>query len=72
MKTIVLMWVILLCLVSTPLSAQVNEDIGKTLEAMQKEKNAIIAAEMKLTEQEKNGFWPLYREYQEALRAVVR
>jgi len=70
MKRVVLMLVILLCLVSTPLSARVNEDIGKTLEAMQKEKNAIIAAEMKLTEQEKNGFWPLYREYQEALRKV--
>jgi hypothetical protein len=70
MKTIVLMWVILLCLVSTPLFAQVNEDVGKTLDAMQKEKDAIIGNEMKLTEQEKNGFGPLYREYQEALRKV--
>jgi hypothetical protein len=70
MKRVVLMWVILLGLVSTPLSAQVNEDTGKTLDAMQKEKDAIIGNEMKLTEPEKNGFWPLYKEYQEALRKV--
>jgi len=70
MKLLMLTLMVIGCLVSTPLSAQDNEGIGKTLEAMQKEKNAIIAAAMKLTEQEKNGFWPLYREYQEALRKV--
>jgi hypothetical protein len=70
MKLLMLTFMVMGYLVSTPLFAQGNEDIGKTVEAMQKEKDAIIGNEMKLTEQEKTGFWPLYKEYQEALGKV--
>jgi hypothetical protein len=37
---------------------------------MQKQKDEMIAADMKLTEEEGKTFWPLYQEYQEALRKL--
>ncbi len=54
-------------LVSSPLFAQVSEDFQKVREGMQKQKDEVIGAEMKLTEAEGKAFWPLYREYQDAL-----
>ena len=57
-------------LLSTPLSAQVSAEFEKTREAMQKQKDDVIAADMNLTEEEGKTFWPLYREYQEALRKL--
>ena len=68
-------WVILALtlswfLVSTPLSAQMSAEFEKTREAMQKQKDDVIYADMKLTEEEGKAFWPLYREYQEALRKL--
>jgi hypothetical protein len=57
-------------LLSSPLFAQVAEDSEKIRAAMQKQKDEVVAAEMKLTEQEDKAFWPLYREYQEALRKL--
>jgi len=55
---------------SSPLFAQVWVDFEKTRQAMQKQKDEVVAAEMKLTEPEEKAFWPLYREYQEALRKL--
>jgi len=57
-------------LLSAPLSAQTSAEFEKTREAMQKQKDDVIAADMKLTEEEGKAFWPLYREYQEALRKL--
>jgi len=37
---------------------------------MQKQKDDVITADMHLTEEEGKAFWPLYREYQEALRKL--
>jgi hypothetical protein len=68
-------WVILgltlsFFLLSAPLSAQISAEFEKTREAMQKQKDDVIAADMNLTEEEGKTFWPLYREYQEALRKL--
>jgi len=57
-------------LLSSPLFAQVSEDFEKVREKMQKQKDEVITAEMTLTESESKAFWPLYREYQEALRTL--
>jgi len=57
-------------LFSAPLSAQISTEFEKTREAMQKQKDDLIAADMKLTEEEGKAFWPLYQEYQEALRKL--
>ena len=57
-------------LLSAPLSAQVSAEFEKTREAVQKQKDEVIAADMKLTEQEGRVFWPLYQEYQEAQRKL--
>jgi hypothetical protein len=57
-------------LLSAPLSAQVSAEFEKTREAMQKQKDDVIAADMKLTEEEGKAFWPLYREYQEVMRKL--
>jgi hypothetical protein len=57
-------------LLSAPLSAQISAEFEKTREAMQKQKDEVIAADMKLTEEEGKAFWPLYQEYQEALRKL--
>jgi hypothetical protein len=57
-------------LLSAPLSAQISAEFEKTREAMQKQKDDVIAADMKLTEEEGKAFWPLYREYQEAMRKL--
>jgi hypothetical protein len=57
-------------LLSAPLSAQISAEFEKTRETMQKQKDEVIAADMKLTEEEGKAFWPLYQEYQEALRKL--
>jgi hypothetical protein len=57
-------------LLSAPLPAQISAEFEKTREAMQKQKDEVIAADMKLTEEEGKAFWPLYQEYQEALRKL--
>jgi hypothetical protein len=57
-------------LLSAPVSAQISAEFEKTREAMQKQKDDVIAADMKLTEEEGKAFWPLYREYQEAMRKL--
>ena len=70
MKGIMLTVTILFSLLSPPLFAQVSQEFEKTREEMQKQKDAVIAADMKLTEQESKAFWPLYREYQGALQKL--
>jgi hypothetical protein len=70
MKPFTLTVLILGCLLSAPLWAQGEGEVAKIREAMQKEKDTVIAGEMLLTESEKQSFWPLYNEYQEALKKI--
>ena len=70
MKIGVVGLVVLFSWLSSPLFAQVSEDFEKVREKMQKQKDEVITAEMTLTESESKAFWPLYREYQEALRTL--
>jgi hypothetical protein len=70
MKNRVAGLLIFVSLLSSPLFAQVAEDSEKIKQAMQKQKDEVVTAEMKLTEAEDKAFWPLYREYQEALRKL--
>jgi hypothetical protein len=62
--------VFLSCLVAVPLFAQSNPEIDKILEGMDQGKKAVTTSEMKLTVEEEKFFWPLYEEYQTALRKV--
>ncbi len=61
-----------LLLLFTPLTlvAQTSEEDQLTKEAVKANKKLIVARNMKLTEQEKKKFWPVYETYQEALRKV--
>jgi len=70
MKRILLTLPLLFSLLSSPLFAQVSKEFEKTRAEMQKQKDAVVAADMKLTDQESKAFWPLYREYQGALRKL--
>jgi len=70
MKRIMLALTIFFSLLSSPLFAQVSQEFEKTREEMQRQKDAVMAADMKLTEQESKAFWPLYREYQGTLRKL--
>ncbi len=70
MKWVIRALILSFFLVPAPLSAQISAEFERTREAMQKQKDDVIAADMKLTEEEGNAFWPLYREYQEALRKL--
>ena len=70
MKKILLAVPLLFSLLSSPLFAQVSQEFEKTRAEMQKQKDAVVAADMKLTEQESKAFWPLYQEYQGALRKL--
>jgi hypothetical protein len=67
MNRIMLALILLFSLLASPLFAQVSQEFEKTREEMQRQKDAVIAADMKLTEQEGKTFWPLYQEYQGAL-----
>ena len=70
MKLFTLMMLILGCSLPAPLFAQGDADFSKIREAMQKEKDTIIASDMNLTSAEGKSFWPLYKEYQEALKKI--
>ena len=55
--------------VAAPLAAQSGE-IALTRQVIQTERQALVTAAMELTEQEGAAFWPLYREYREAMAKV--
>ena len=64
---------ILICLVAVPAFAQDtpadNMDIVR--DAIKAQKKLLIAENMPLTEAEATAFWPIYEEYQAALKAIV-
>lgn len=53
----------LLAAAAAPAHAQAATDIELTRAQIQKERQAIIAEAMKLTEDESLAFWPVYRDY---------
>lgn len=54
---------------AAPLAAQSGE-IALTRQVIQTERQALVTAGMELTEEEGKVFWPLYREYREAMAKV--
>ncbi len=63
-----------ICLIVVPAAhAQLDSDsaIQLTRSAIQAERQAILAANLELDEQESAIFWPLYQEYRDALEPVI-
>lgn len=52
------------------LFAQASGEEELTQEAIKANKKLIVGVNMDLSDQEKEGFWPVYEEYQEALRKI--
>ena len=50
--------------------ANEEDEIELTRQVIETERKAIVAAAMELTDEEAEVFWPLYNEYQVAMRAV--
>jgi len=66
-----LLVVLVLCLLTTPLYAgKITSEIELTRSIIQTEKQAIIAKNMSFTEAEAQEFWPVYYDFQAALRKV--
>ena len=53
----------LLAAVASPALAQVESEVALTRAEIQTERQAIVAANLPLTEEQAKAFWPLYREY---------
>ncbi len=71
MKTFASILMVAFCLVPAILLAQTaREQIELTREVIQAEKKLLVSTNMQLTEQEAQGFWPVYEEYQKALRKL--
>lgn len=72
MRRLAQLSIFLICLVWTPLFAQSKEEVDfkKAVDAIQVEKRDLVRETMKLTEKEREGFWPLYDEYQEVLQKI--
>jgi hypothetical protein len=74
MKTLVAL--LLLLVFSSPLSARqaltldAQREINISRKVINDKRNTAIAFNMTFTEQEKEKFWPLYREYREAMWKV--
>jgi hypothetical protein len=52
------------------LFAQTSDEIELTREVIRTQKKAIVAANMGLTEEESQAFWPVYNDFQNDLRKV--
>ena len=74
MKRGFVLTVIALCLTVVPEAwAQFEDDraVQLTRSAIQAERQAILAANLELTEKESAVFWPLYQEYRDALESAI-
>ena len=49
---------------------EINDEIELTRSIIQTQRQAIVTAAMQLSGEESEAFWPLYREYREAMRKV--
>ena len=70
MKIITRTLALLMFVMPLTLFAQTSEEDQLTKEAVKANKKLIVARNMKLSEQEKKNFWPVYETYQEALRKI--
>jgi hypothetical protein len=57
-------------LTSPSLAQSVNDDVELIRSVVQTERKAVVAKNMQLTEAESEGFWPVYNEYEQAMRKV--
>ncbi len=55
---------------SSALAQQAREQVELSRAVIQTERQIIVASNMDLTEQEAEAFWPVYKDFQEALRKV--
>jgi hypothetical protein len=53
-----------------PLSAQAQREINISRKLINNNRNTALAFNMSFTQQEKEKFWPLYREYRKAMARV--
>jgi len=70
MRTFFLTVSISFFLVSTTLAAGLTENIQNIITMVQSEKRTYVEKNMQLTPGEKEGFWPVYDEYQAALSEI--
>ena len=57
-------------LASPSLAQSVNDDVELIRSVVQTERKAVVANNMQLTEAESEAFWPVYNEYEQAMRKV--
>ncbi len=55
---------------SSALAQQAREQVELSRSIIQTERQIIVASNMGLTEQEAEAFWPVFKDFQEALRKV--
>ena len=73
MKRICILLVTAIFLAAPNAPAQLEDDraVELTRSAIQAERQSILAANLELDEEESAVFWPLYREYRDALESAV-
>ncbi|MDM7916420.1 MAG: hypothetical protein QUU85_14345 [Candidatus Eisenbacteria bacterium] len=54
--------------VFSPACAQIRSELATERAQLQSDRQAIVAANLPLTEEEAAAFWPLYREYREEIQ----
>ena len=59
-----------LALASTSLAQTVQDDVELIRSVVQTERKAVVAKNMQLSEAESGAFWPVYNEYEQAMRKV--
>jgi N12 class adenine-specific DNA methylase len=59
-----------LALTSTSLAQTVQDDVELIRSVVQTERKAVVAKNMELSEAESEAFWPVYNEYEQAMRKV--
>ena len=70
MKRIVIMSVCLVALALTAPAFAQSGELALSRQVIQTERQALVTSAMELTEEEGKVFWPLYREYREAMAKV--
>ncbi len=68
MKSFTIVLAVVLMLVAAPaVMAQVQHEIALTRSEIQTERQALVAENLPLTEEQATAFWPLYRTYREEM-----
>ena len=69
-KRVVFLCLLSMCLALPAWSVETASEIELTRSVIQTQKKAIIAKNMAFTEAEAEAFWPVFREYQQALQPI--